>query len=54
LNYIYLEYLGSCKKKLQKLQKLALIITTQEHRQKLTWGWDTEKPEDYLVKSGCD
>jgi len=24
---MYFEYLGSCKKKLQKLQKLALIMT---------------------------
>jgi len=28
LNYIYFEYLGSCKEKLQKLQKLVLLMTS--------------------------
>jgi len=31
LNYIYFENLGSCKKKLQKLQKLALVITYRKY-----------------------
>jgi len=26
---MYFEYLGSCKKKLQKLQKLALVVTKE-------------------------